>query len=216
MSLSTSGFCNSSSRPPTIPMSSRGDFARGVRVGPGARLPRLPTLCARKRKWKLREQNNPDDWQEDLAGRRGSSSEIQRTRSTLEVPRSGCGVFGWDPRKQEDASAGPRTVAHSCRREKVHARKSLLRRENLCTHGRHQGSASPSSHCASRLEVLGVPSLTRVYINTVGTFGIASASYWWSRVATALGRLTQDVPGKAATTWHLLVADDFHLEAGRF
>ena len=38
-----------------------GDFARGVRVGPGARLPRLPALCAKNRKWKLAEQNNPDD-----------------------------------------------------------------------------------------------------------------------------------------------------------
>ena len=27
-----------------------------------------------------------------------------------------------------------------------------------------------------------------VFINTVGTFGIASASYYWSRVAAAVGR----------------------------
>ena len=28
-------------------------------------------------------------------------------------------------------------------------------------------------------------------MNTVGTFGIASASYYWSRVAAAVGRLVQ-------------------------
>ena len=53
-----------------------------------------------------------------------------------------------------------------------------------------------------------------VYVNKVGTFGVASASYWWSRVATAVGRLSQYCAGHSARTWHMLVADDFHLEAG--
>ena len=51
-------------------------------------------------------------------------------------------------------------------------------------------------------------------MNTVGTFGVASASYYWSRVATAIGRLCQYIPASSANTWHLLVADDYHLEAG--
>ena len=45
-----------------------------------------------------------------------------------------------------------------------------------------------------------------VFINTVGTFGVASASYYWSRIAAALGRLTQYTTGRSATTWH---TDDF-------
>ena len=53
-----------------------------------------------------------------------------------------------------------------------------------------------------------------VYINTVGTFGVASASYCWSRVAASVGRITQYISGRSATSWHQLVADDFHLEAG--
>ena len=52
-----------------------------------------------------------------------------------------------------------------------------------------------------------------VYINKVGTFGISSASYYWSRVASSLGRLSQYLVGSSANTWHLLVADDFHLDA---
>ena len=52
-----------------------------------------------------------------------------------------------------------------------------------------------------------------VYINKVGTFGKSSASYYWSRVAGALGRLSQYLIGGKAKTWHLLVADDFHLDA---
>ena len=53
-----------------------------------------------------------------------------------------------------------------------------------------------------------------VFIDTVGTFGVASASYYWSRVAGAVGRLAQYLVASAATTWHMLVADDYLLECG--
>ena len=53
-----------------------------------------------------------------------------------------------------------------------------------------------------------------VYINTVGTFGISSTSFYWSRVSGAIGRLTQYWAGHSSATWHVPVADDFHLEAG--
>ena len=53
-----------------------------------------------------------------------------------------------------------------------------------------------------------------VFINTVGTLGVASVSYYWPRVAASVGRITQYIPGRSATTWHQLVADDFHREAG--
>ena len=52
-----------------------------------------------------------------------------------------------------------------------------------------------------------------VYINKVGTFGISSTSYYWSRVASSLGRLAEYLVGSSANTWHLLVADDIHLDA---
>ena len=41
-----------------------------------------------------------------------------------------------------------------------------------------------------------------VYVNAVGTFGVVFASCYWSRVASALGRLSQWLTGKSATTWH--------------
>ena len=53
-----------------------------------------------------------------------------------------------------------------------------------------------------------------VFINTVGTFGITSASYCWSRVSPAIGRLAQYLASDQADTWHMVVADDNHLEAG--
>ena len=48
----------------------------------------------------------------------------------------------------------------------------------------------------------------------MGTFGVASASYYWSRVASAIGRIAQYLAGSSAFTWHMLVADDYHLDAG--
>ena len=53
-----------------------------------------------------------------------------------------------------------------------------------------------------------------VFINTVGTFGIASASYYWFRVAAAVGRLVQYLSADTSTSWHMLVADDYLLESG--
>ena len=48
----------------------------------------------------------------------------------------------------------------------------------------------------------------------MGTFGIASASYYWSRVAAAVGRFVQYLSGYTSTSWHMLVADDYLLESG--
>ena len=53
-----------------------------------------------------------------------------------------------------------------------------------------------------------------VFVNTVGTFGIASASYYWSQVAAAIGRLVQYLSAYTSTSWHMLVADDYLLESG--
>ena len=44
-----------------------------------------------------------------------------------------------------------------------------------------------------------------VYITTVGTFGFASARYYLSRPASALGRLEQYVKPHWQQTWHTLM-----------
>ena len=51
-------------------------------------------------------------------------------------------------------------------------------------------------------------------MNTVETFGISSASHFWSREAAAVGRVAQYLAGDRSATWPMLVTDDFHLEAG--
>ena len=53
---------------------------------------------------------------------------------------------------------------------------------------------------------------TFVYVNKVGTFGISSASCYWSRIGSGIGRLVQCVVGSSAATWIMLVTDECHLE----
>ena len=47
-----------------------------------------------------------------------------------------------------------------------------------------------------------------VYLNTVGTFGITSAAFWWSRVSSGAVRLVHYLLGPMYGIFHLLYADD--------
>ena len=51
------------------------------------------------------------------------------------------------------------------------------------------------------------------WINKVGTFGIASAAYWWSRLAGGLLRMVHGVLGPSFPLEALLFADDLDMEA---
>ena len=51
----------------------------------------------------------------------------------------------------------------------------------------------------------------KIYVNKVGTFGVASASYWWGRFAAALLRLLFYFAGEEAPFWGLVYAADFLL-----
>ena len=55
----------------------------------------------------------------------------------------------------------------------------------------------------------------RVWVNKVGTYGIASAAYWWGRLAAAcIVRLAHYVAGAEADFEILLYADDYLMLAG--
>ena len=47
-----------------------------------------------------------------------------------------------------------------------------------------------------------------VYLNKVGTFGVASAGYWWSRLAALIVRLVHYRLGAELAIWLLLYSDD--------
>ncbi|CAE8594900.1 unnamed protein product [Polarella glacialis] len=50
--------------------------------------------------------------------------------------------------------------------------------------------------------------LEHLYLYTTGTFGIASAAYWWSRVSGGIVRVIHYILGKLFYVWKLLYADD--------
>ena len=52
-----------------------------------------------------------------------------------------------------------------------------------------------------------------VYMHTTGTFGVASAAYWWGRCAATVVRLGHDLADQHLELWHLLFADDGWLVA---
>ena len=52
-----------------------------------------------------------------------------------------------------------------------------------------------------------------VYVNRVGTFGVGSTPYWWSRISAALMRLTHALLGEEFWVELLLYADDLEVIA---
>ena len=52
-----------------------------------------------------------------------------------------------------------------------------------------------------------------VWVNTVGTFGVASAAFWWSRLMGLLGRHALYLSGKD-WLFVLTFVDDLHIAAG--
>ena len=240
-----------------------GSFARGVRVGPGARLPRLPALYAKKTSWRLPEQYNALDYQEERAASEGvwrrNYSTVQgladkveavlddhavrgqvlrlteteaRTRyPNLTVPSLGAikkekstgeitarvlfdGTHGIDVNRRtrvRDQERGP--IAADIKRvlrEKARMKHPSFALTADVTEAHRQVPIDPRDwhYLGAQVHPGGW-----VYVNKVGTFGVASASYWWSRVAGAIGRIAQYVPAHSAHTWHLLVADDYQLDS---
>ena len=246
------------------PEVSVGDFASGVRVGPGARLPRFPALYRRKRNCRLPEQASPEDYLEDCEDgasawrqnyksleplenevlavledqfSRGQVLKFTEQEAKAEYPKLVVASLGAQKKDKPggvvtarvlfDGTNGvqvnKRTRIRDQERAPIAADIKRLMRQKAAVGERTFALTADVAEAHRQVPVdprdwylLGsqvVPG-GDVYINTVGTFGVASASYYWSRVASSVGRLTQYCTGSRATTWHLLVADDYHLEAG--
>jgi len=52
-----------------------------------------------------------------------------------------------------------------------------------------------------------------IYVNKVGTFGVACASYWWSRISGAGVRLVHELLGRDMAIEILIFADDIEAVA---
>ena len=234
-----------------------GEFARGVRVGPGARLPRLPALYRPKRRWKLAGQGDPEDYLEvehepetvlrsnyptvsDLAEKVEEVLEHQVRRGQLmkhteeEAKRLYPGLviasLGANRKEKSDGTIMARVLHDGTNGIAVNRRTRVQDQERCpmasdlkrgmrekATRGERTFALTadvkeahrqvPVSRQDWRLLGCRVRPGSSVYVNTVGTFGISSASYYCSRIGSGIGRLVQYVVGTSATTWIMLVAD---------
>ena len=226
------------------------DFSLGVRVVPGARLPRLPALYPAKKRWRLSEQKRPEKLfgaskysqyvedklcfigcflrqcfggVEDQTTRgqviKMTEQEARQRYSDLVVASLGAqrkdkpgelchpGTFRWDSRdhsEHQDQNSRPGEGPNRRRPEEDHAREEPCRCAYFCFNSRCLRSTQTNSRRRTGISSGGqvVPGGS-VFINTVGTFGVASASHYWSRVASAIGRVAQYLAGNTAYTWHM-------------
>ena len=238
------------------------EFAVGVRVGPGTKLPRCPQIYSKKKKWRMQEQREQQEVDEQLAARgvwnTNYSSVHPVKQQVLDVLRDqakrgqvlvlsqqvakkrfpGLVVASMGAvKKEKDGVISARVVFDGTNgfyvnnsthlrdqerspvagdikrfmREKARVGEPTFGLTADIKEAHRQIPIHPSDWhlLASRLEPDG-----EVFINTVGTFGISSASYWWSRVSTAMGRLYQYIVARYASSWVLLLADDYHIEMG--
>ena len=240
-----------------------GNFSSGVRVGPGARLPRLPALYLPKKKWRLPQQMDPSDYVEpeadaDTVWRQNYSTLAEHADKVIEVmedqasrgqvlklttqearqrfPNVTIASLGANRKDKPGGVVSARVLFDGTNGIAVNSRTRIRDQErapvaaDLKRSMREKASRGlrtfaltadvseahrqvPIAERDWHLLRCGVVDNGPVYINTVGTFGVASASYYWSRVASSIGRLTQYLAGNRAESWHLLVADDFHLES---
>ena len=243
------------------PEVSIGEFARGVRVGPGARLPRQPALHPAKKKWSLKQQYDGEDYlttvdDEDATWRKNYSSlepwkekvlevmedqtsrgqvlKLTETEARLRFPDSVVASLGAIRKDKPRGVVTARVLfdgtngIHVNRRTRIRDQERSPIEADLKRLMREKSQKDRRTFALTADVARQVPVDPRdwhmlgcqvepggaVYVHTVATFGVASASYYWSRVAGAIGSVAQYCSGSQADTWHLLVADDFHLEAG--
>ena len=227
-----------------------GEYAQGVKVGPGTRMPRLPALFKPKKKWRLASQVDPLDYlghalDKEGVWRRNYSTLQAFEEHVLEVMCDKASRGQSIVLKEKEAKDRyPDLVLASLgaqRKEKpggkVAARVLFDGTHGLCvntrTRLRDQERAPSSADLKRSMREKGkVDELTLalsadvaeahrqvpihpddwhylgcqvipggdVFVNTVGTFGIASTSCYWSRFAGAIGLLLQYLSGHTWTS----------------
>ena len=191
------------------------EFAVGVRLGREVRKPRLPALYAKKRKWRFpdresRECGGPGLTVASLGAQRKEKPGGEVTARILFD-----GTHGIDVntririRDQERAPIAADVKRHL--REKASLETPTFALAADISEAHRQVPIDP---CDWHFLGCQITAGSDVYVHTFGTFGIASASYYCSRVSMAVGRIAQYLVGHKAQTWQLLVADDHHIDAG--
>ena len=89
--------------------------------------------------------------------------------------------------------------------QEIRKKLAEAERREFETHGRSKGTA-PEIDWLSELpqEVLD----EEIWLNTVGTFGVGSAGYWWGRAGACVIRLSHYLQGFQHAIWTMLYSDD--------
>ena len=237
------------------------EYAGGVRVNVGRRMPRTPAVFEKKRRWKLSSQEDAGaylwglpDWGAQQDNYKSAAALAEAVAAQLEESvREGHAM----KMTEDEAKArfGEKLVIASlgaqvkCGEGKdVQVRLLFDGTNGVPVNGlvrdQDRSPAAPDikrvlremhqerlQHFGLKVDVKGAHRLVPihpddwhllgcrsgpgmpVYINVAGTFAVASAAYWWGRLAGALVRLIHYVGGWEHRMWLLLVADDLAASA---
>ena len=240
-------------------------YARGVRLGVGVKLPRTPAVFLRKGHWKLDGQKDPEAYR-SLEGFKGvtcanypsahafaeevrKTLEDQAARKQIEVMElaqakrlCGDGLFiaalgalkkGQTPEGETEVRIihdGTHKVGVNDR-IRVRDAGAFPTAPDLATELRLQ-AATGYPHFALTADVTEAHRAVAidprdwgyqacqahpegpVYLNRRGTYGMASAAYWWGRLGAALLRYLHYSSRPLALLWLMLFADDWKITAG--
>ncbi len=235
-------------------------FGPGVRLGVGSRLPRTPAVYAKKRRWKLQEQYDPEGWQHpstestwrdnyrsaelqadeidrqlrDHAARgmalRLTPEEASRRFPGLKVSSLGAVIkpdpAGGPPLKVRivlDATHGVRVndsirVRDQDRGPTASDIKRLQREQALEGPARGLAVDIRDAHRIPQIDprdwahqACRARPADDITIYCCGVFGIASISYWWSRLGGALVRTLLHAATPDMRLWIMLLADDLKI-----
>ena len=187
-------------------------------------MPRLPALYLPKNKWRLASQTDPlyyleENQDSDGTWRRNCVAVVELADKVVEVLDHQSSRGQALKLSEKDAKQRfPNSVVASLgaiRKGKPHGvvsermvSPSTLGLGSRTLNGRRllETFDARESDCQGRLALTRMPSSTHYSLTRS-----ASASYYWSRVDSALGRLSHFFAGDSARTWHMWVADDYHL-----
>ena len=234
-------------------------FAQGVRVGVGVNMPRVPAIYSRKRRWKLREQEDPEayksyeEWGADNKNYASAAELAQAVEEQLVASVKNGQAFRLTEKEARDRYGNKLVVAALGAQVKSGSQDTGDLKIRMLFDGTHGVPVNQNIRVRDQDRSPAAPDVKRVlrqlakqqgrkfgfkvdvkdahrlipvspldwhllacrgtcsgdvYVNTTGTFGVASAAYWWSRVATAAIRGAHYVLGQEHAAWLLLVADD--------
>ena len=189
----------------------------GVPLRVGVRMPRLPAIYSRKKRWRIEAQATA---QEDPGWQEGVLVELSNCCSATTLLPALKRVLQADVEAGlvEKTSKADATLRCGSKL-RIAALGAQVKGVDALIKGRDQDQTSPPDVKGAHrlipvrqedwgLQACALEGGDSENLNRVGTFGLLSASYWWSRAGGAMARPAHYVVGKRAHTWMLLVADD--------